>query len=148
MIKYQAKINLIIDALLILLLALMAGLGFVIKYVLVPGYQRNEMYGIDVELFFWGLDRHQWGSVHLWVSVVFIVLILFHVLFHWKTIKCIFRQMISGKMLRRIIVGALIFFILLFGIGPLFLKPDIRKVEKHYLFQHHSKNKRSYQYQQ
>jgi hypothetical protein len=63
-IKSQSKLNLLIDAVLLLALALMAGLGFLIKWVLVPGFLRNEKYGSDVELEFFGLDRHEWGSVH------------------------------------------------------------------------------------
>jgi hypothetical protein len=41
----RAKLNLIIDALLLLCLAAIAGIGFLIKYVLVPGHLRWEIYG-------------------------------------------------------------------------------------------------------
>jgi len=40
----KSKLNLIIDALLSLCLAAIAGIGFLIKYILVPGYQRREIY--------------------------------------------------------------------------------------------------------
>lgn len=53
-IKCQSKLNLIIDAVMFVALALMAGLGFLIKWVLVPGFKRNEIYGSNVELGFFG----------------------------------------------------------------------------------------------
>jgi hypothetical protein len=36
---------------------------------------------------FWHLSRHEWGTVHFWVSMVFVTAILLHLLLHWKWIK-------------------------------------------------------------
>ena len=55
----KSKLNLIIDFIMLIILIVIAGIGFLIKYVLVPGFKRNEIYGQDMELYFWGLDRHQ-----------------------------------------------------------------------------------------
>ena len=49
----QSKLNLSIDIIMLLLLMPLAGIGFLIKYVLIPGIQRNERYGAGVELEFW-----------------------------------------------------------------------------------------------
>jgi hypothetical protein len=57
--KNKPKINLVIDVVMMILLAMIAGLGFLIKYILVAGFERNAIYGGDAELYFWGLDRHQ-----------------------------------------------------------------------------------------
>jgi hypothetical protein len=46
----KAKLNLVIDALLLLCMAAMAGIGLLMKYVLVPGFKRWEIYGRNVEL--------------------------------------------------------------------------------------------------
>ena len=54
----KSKLNLIIDGLLLLCITVIVGIGFLIKYVLVPGYQRWQIYNRNVDLFFWGLDRH------------------------------------------------------------------------------------------
>ncbi|MGE4587225.1 MAG: DUF4405 domain-containing protein [Mangrovibacterium sp.] len=109
----------------LLLLTPLAGIGFLIKYILIPGIQRNERYGGDVELEFWGLTRHQWGSVHLIISIIFLVLLLVHILLHWKMIVRIFGRMVPNKTLRAIaatlITGAG-FLLLAF---PLFVKPEI-----------------------
>ena len=89
--KDKSKLNLVIDAIMLVLLMAIAGLGFLIKYVLVPGYKRNALYQGDVELYFMGLTRHEWGSIHLWLSYVFLALMILHIFFHWKMITCIFR---------------------------------------------------------
>lgn len=133
MIKIIPKTNLLIDAILLLLLMAMAGLGLLIKYVLVPGFKRNDIYGSDVELFLWGYDRHQWGTVHLWVSLAFIFLIILHIIFHWRMIGCIFKQIFGTKASRIIVVSALVFFSLLFVIAPLLIKPDITPMNNHHL---------------
>jgi hypothetical protein len=59
--KTKPKLNLVIDAIMFIDLMAVAGLGFLMKYVLLPGYKINEVYGSGVELSFLGLDRHQWG---------------------------------------------------------------------------------------
>jgi hypothetical protein len=121
----QSKLNLSIDIIMLLLLMPMAGIGLMIKYVLLPGTERNERYGGDVDLEFMGLTRHQWGSVHLIISIIFLVLLLIHIILHWKMIVCVFGRMVPNKSLR--VLGAT----LITGVGvlliafPLFVKPEI-----------------------
>jgi hypothetical protein len=121
----QSKLNLSIDIIMLLLLTPLAGIGFLIKYVLIPGIQRNERYGGDVELEFWGLTRHQWGSVHLIISIIFLVLLLIHIILHWKMILCIFGRMVPNKTLRAAsaaLIAGVGFILIAF---PLFVKPEI-----------------------
>ncbi|MBN1927881.1 MAG: DUF4405 domain-containing protein [Prolixibacteraceae bacterium] len=136
-IKSKSKLNLLIDAVMFVALALMAGLGFLIKWVLVPGFVRNEKYGSDVELGFLGLDRHEWGSVHLWVSISFLVLILLHIVLHWQMIDCIFRKMVSGKAARLVIAVVIGLLVLFFAVGPLLISPDV--VPNTVSHEHHKK---------
>lgn len=121
----QSKLNLSIDIVMLLLLMPMAGIGLMIKYVLLPGTERNERYGSDVDLEFMGLTRHEWGSVHLIISIVFLVLLLIHIILHWKMIVCVFGRMVPNKPLRvlsaTLLTGAGILLIAF----PLFVKPEI-----------------------
>ena len=55
----KSKLNLIIDVIMLLLMMPIAGIGFMMKYVLVPGFERNVLYGNNVDLEFWGQTRHQ-----------------------------------------------------------------------------------------
>ena len=79
----KSKLNLILDALLLLCIAAIGGIGFLMKYVIVPGYLRWEIYGRNVDLFFWGMGRHEWGTIHLVIGFVFLALLVLHIALHW-----------------------------------------------------------------
>lgn len=123
--KDKSKINLSIDILLLLLMMSIAGLGFLMKYVLLSGDQRNIEYGQKVNLSFWGLTRHQWGDIHLIISIIFLVLLLLHIVLHWKMIVCIFQRMIPDKSLRICVTVVLTSIGLLLFSFPFFIQPDI-----------------------
>lgn len=123
--KNKAKINLAIDALMLVLLMAIAGMGFLIRYVLVSGYERNILYKGDVELYFWGLTRHEWGSIHLWVNYIFLFLLLIHIVLHWKLITHIFRQMVAGKTAQTAIAACIATVAILLAMSPFILKPEV-----------------------
>ena len=60
----KTKLNFFIDALMFLTMMALAGLGLLIKYVLIPGRKAWAQYGRQMELTWLGLDRHAWGAVH------------------------------------------------------------------------------------
>jgi len=122
--KNKNQMNLVIDAVMFLVLTAIAGLGLLMKFILIPGYKRVELYENDVEFYFLGLTRHDWGNVHLWLGFIFLSLLLLHIILHWNMIVCIFRQMVSGRNLRTIlaiVIGTAGLFLLL---SPLFIKPE------------------------
>ena len=121
----KSKLNLVIDALLLLCVAAILGIGLLIKYILVPGYQRWEIYGRNVSLFLWGLDRHRWGTIHLIIGLVFLALLVLHVALHWDMIVGIYRKLIPNRFARWITALVLICLtILLFGFSY-FVKPEV-----------------------
>lgn len=126
----------------LIILIVIAGIGFLIKYVLVPGFKRNEIYGQDMELYFWGLDRHQWGSIHLILSFCLIFLLALHIIFHWKMIVSILNQMIPRKQLQIWLTFFLVVFTLIFGVMPLFIRPEIIKTKGHHFHQNQTYNKK------
>lgn len=96
----RTKLNLAVDALLLLCIAAIAGIGLLMKYVLVPGYQRWAIYGRNVNLFLWGLDRHQWGTIHFVTGLVFFALLVLHIILHWPTIVGIYRRLVPNLFTR------------------------------------------------
>lgn len=90
--KKRGTINLIIDLLLLLLMAAMTGIGFLMAYVLLPGRDRIIQYGSNRDLTLWGLDRHQWGDIHLILGFVLLVLLVLHIVFHWECVLSMVRQ--------------------------------------------------------
>ena len=71
-----AKFNLIIDVLMFLCIAAIAGIAFLIKYTLVPGFERWEIYNRNVDLSLWGMGRHSWGSIHYVIGLVLLALLV------------------------------------------------------------------------
>ncbi len=106
----KSKLNFIIDAIMFVLMGLVAGLGLLIKYVLLPGSERWLKYGRNVDISFWGLDRHDWGKVHLIVALILILFLILHIIFHWELIKCLYKRIFAEKSVR-ILFG--IFFLII-----------------------------------
>jgi hypothetical protein len=123
----KPKLNLIIDMLLLLCIAAMAGIGLLMKYVLIAGYQRWEIYNRNVELFFLGLDRHDWGAVHFVIGLFFLVLLILHIILHWGIIIAIYSRLIPNKIARCITTVLLVGLTILLLIFPYFVKPKIQE---------------------
>ncbi|NBC83991.1 MAG: DUF4405 domain-containing protein [Bacteroidetes bacterium] len=138
----KPKLNLSIDILMFIVMIPIAGIGFLIKYVLVPGFKRNDIYGRDVELYYWGIDRHQWGTIHLYLSFILLFLLLLHIVFHWKQIVSIFKNMVSARAMRIALTLSLIVFTIIFGILPLFITPEIEEGVSHHA--HHNEIGKGY----
>jgi len=123
----KVKLNFIIDILMYLSMMIVVGIGFLMNYVLIPGSERHEVYGRNVELSFWNMDRHQWGDIHLIFGFILIFLLLLHIIFHWKLIVAIYKRMLSGKSIRIVLGVVLIFLTLILAIAPIFIKPEVRE---------------------
>jgi len=120
----KSKLNLCIDIIMLLLLIPVSGIGLLMKYVLVPGIERNIIYGDDIDLKYFGLSRHQWGVVHFTLSIFFLIMLILHIILHWKVIMSVFKQMIPALSIRIGITLFLIFFCLIILISPFFIVPE------------------------
>jgi len=128
----KSKLGIITDIILLVFLALMAGIGFLMKYVLLPGIQRNSKYGADINLEFLGMDRHQWGTIHLITSKIFITLIILHIILHWDMIICILDKMIPRKLVRSWFLAILSIITLTQFINPFLASPALVSYENNY----------------
>jgi len=130
--KDKSKFNIIIDLIMLLLMMSIAGIGFLMKYVLVPGFKRNVLYGNNVELEFLGKTHHQWGTIHLILSIALLALLLLHIILHWKMIVSISKRMIPIRIIRIVFFGLILTMGLFLIIFPLLVKPEV--VEKEALY--------------
>ena len=128
--KIKAKVNLIIDVIMLVSMMAVAGIGLLMKYILLPGYKVNEVYGRNVELYFWGFDRHQWGAIHLYVALFLLFLLILHILFHWDMIVCILTRMVSGRNARLVVFIIIGLLSLILALAPFVLKPEVRQMER------------------
>jgi mono/diheme cytochrome c family protein len=69
-------LNLMIDTVAAALLTAMVGTGYILWFALPPGTNRTHI--------LWGLLRHQWGTVHSWISVMLLAVLAVHVALHWR----------------------------------------------------------------
>jgi hypothetical protein len=134
-----SKLNLIIDIIMLMLMMLIAGIGFLMKYVLVAGYERNIIHGGNVNLMFCGKTHHEWGTIHLILSIVFLLLLVLHIILHWKMIVSIFKRIVPNRTTQITLVSLFSILSLLSISFPLFVSPNI--VEKEALYRNSQINK-------
>jgi hypothetical protein len=49
-------------------------------------------------LTFWDISRHTWIDIHDWVAVALVVIVLVHVILHWKWIVTVAKTIFRGRM--------------------------------------------------
>jgi cytochrome b561 len=83
----------------LLLLSLFEALsGFVLWFALPEGdgYQGGrQIVPAAKATFLW--ERHTWIELHNWVSVALIVVVLIHIILHWKWIVFMTRKILRGE---------------------------------------------------
>ena len=91
-------VNFILDSVAFLNLLCLVFTGFILKYILPPGsgegYARGFRGGRGGEAAsaeqireFLSLGRHDWGNVHFYLALIFVVLMIIHIILHWTWIK-------------------------------------------------------------
>ena len=125
----KSTLNFYIDALMFLCMSAIAGIGFLIKYTLITGREGQIKYGSNVELSLFGMGRHEWGTVHLVISFIFLGLLALHLYLHWKTVICVFNKLVQRKAPNKMILFSFLIITSLLMISPFFVKPKIDEHE-------------------
>ncbi len=120
----KPKLNFIIDALMFLVMMAMAGLGFLMKYVLIPGRARWVKYGRNVDLTLLGWDRHDWGDLHLYLGFTLLGLLILHIILHWKQIVGLFQRFISPER-RTLVLLVFVLLAVLLIYFPFLITPEV-----------------------
>lgn len=74
------KLNLVLNLALFLAGLFLAGTGVLLAWRLPHGR------GAGMRFSFLGLDRHEWGELHLWLGVAMAAGVLLHLGLHWRWI--------------------------------------------------------------
>lgn len=132
----KSKVNLVIDGVMFLCVMAIVGIGLLVKFILLPGRETVAVYGRKVDLFFLGMERHTWGTIHLIVACIFLGLLALHILLHWRMILVVYQGLIKNKIIRRATAIAVISTGIFFVVFPLLVRPEIqessRKGWQHY----------------
>lgn len=100
--KYILDITLFIDMCSVSVIGII--LGFIIPQ------------GKAIDKYFLGMHRHDWGDIHLYLSLFLIVLLFFHVWFNWLWIKNSTKRYF-GKNWKNVLKGFSIGWIIVLGIS-------------------------------
>ena len=91
----KITVNFIVDSIGFVVLLGIVYTGVIIKYVLPPGSgghgHRGGRGGNEVKEL-WDMTRHEWGDIHFYLSLAFIVIIIVHLVLHFKWIKSYFQN--------------------------------------------------------
>lgn len=128
--KNRNKLNFYIDLAMFIVMGGLIGIGLLIKYVLIAGQERWLIYGENLELTFWGLDRHEWGTIHLILGIILFILLVLHIVFHWKTIKCFFRRYVPSLPGRFVLVLLTVVLFILLIVFPVFVTPEKESLDR------------------
>jgi len=105
----------------------MIGIGLLIKYILLPGKERWIVYGDNVDLYFLGSDRHEWGTIHLIIGFVLVGLLILHIILHWKMLLALYSKLIK-KNSRKVITIVLIIVCMILITFPFLINPNIQEL--------------------
>lgn len=126
----RSTLNFIINAIMFIFMSALAGTGFLIKYSLISGQESCAVYGAKVDLFLWGMDRHEWGYIHLILAYILLGLVILHIILHWKIVVAIYNRLCHGNQMVRVVTLLIVAICALFIIAPFFIKPEIVKSER------------------
>ena len=87
----RMRTNIIIDCLMLLSFAVMSFSGSVLQMRRVFFANRSP---------FMGMSRHVWSDIHLWSAIVVIVLLVLHLILHWKAVDGWFKKSVPNRKLR------------------------------------------------
>lgn len=92
----RSTLNFVIDLVSFLNLLGLGCSGFIMKYILPPGTGGlgRELHGGRgrehiKEL--WSMSRHEWGAIHFYLGIGFVILMIVHIILHWGWIKNYFK---------------------------------------------------------
>lgn len=121
----RSTLNFIINAILFVFISALTGTGLLLKYSLISGQESQVVYGGKVDLFLWGMDRHEWGYIHLILAYVLLGLVILHIVLHWKIVVAVYYRVCHGNRIVRVVTLLIVAICALFIIAPFFIKPKV-----------------------
>ena len=110
----------LVDTLLFLCIVGIAFIGFFMGLVIPKGPTAPE-----ITKYFLGLHRHQWGNIHFYLSIAFVILVIIHLILSWNWIKGKARQIFKKGWNTALILTGLVSILLLFFFWSLYPRaPD------------------------
>ena len=96
----RGTLNFVVDLVSFIDLVCLALTGFIMKYILPPGTGGrgrvlHEGRGVEQIKELWSMTRHQWGDIHFYLALLFLILMVAHIILHWGWIKSYFKSLLG-----------------------------------------------------
>jgi len=93
----RGTVNFIVDLVGLADLLGLALTGYIMRYILPPGSGgrgfRGDRGGAEEQVReLWSMSRHEWGTVHFYLALLFVFLMVVHIILHWDWIKSYFKS--------------------------------------------------------
>jgi hypothetical protein len=124
----KSKLNFVVDALMFVCMMALAGIGFLMKFDLIPGKERWLLYGRNVELSWLGLDRHEWGTIHLVIGYILLGLLLLHIILHLRWLFNIYERMLINRAMRILLAALFVIISFLMMLFSFIITPQVEEV--------------------
>ena len=111
--KNSLKVNILIDLAMFLAMALTSISGVVIKIIAPLRRSAHEEWVRKAAEWVLSCGRRLWAEIHLWAGVVTLVLLVVHIVLHWRVIDGFFKKHISNKVARGVLYMVLLVLLLL-----------------------------------
>ena len=115
--KNKMLLNIIIDFVMLIAMALVSISGFILEIV-IPSRHAVRFQSVtpwDSHLF--GLGGHDWGNIHLWAGVVLLALLAIHILSHINMVSAFVKKKCPNHILR-VLLYILFLMLLIITIMP------------------------------
>jgi hypothetical protein len=124
----KSKLIFFIDALMFLVMTALAGLGLVIKYVLIPGREAWAKWGRQMEITWLGLDRHAWVGVLPYLVFLLLSLFILHVILDGRMMRARLTRLISQPVFRLGVAFVFLVVAMTLLALPLLVTPEVDEV--------------------
>ena len=99
--KNRLKVNIIIDLVMFLAMAVTSISGIVIKLIAPLRRTAESEWVREAAMWFFQVwNRRTWAHIHLWAGVIVMALLVAHIALHWQTVDGFFKKHIENKSLR------------------------------------------------
>ena len=94
----RSSLNFVVDLVSFVVLLGMTFTALVMKYILPPGSggrgkRLHGGQGAEHIKLFLSKTRHEWGDVHFYLAIIFLILMTIHIILHWTWIKNYFKSL-------------------------------------------------------
>lgn len=119
----KLTMNAIIDYAAFAIFVFLTTTGVLMRYLLPPGSGHQSS--------IWGLDRHEWGSIHFWMSLALFGILSLHIVLHWNWIMSVLRGKPRQGSRSKFLLGAgSLIAVVALGISPVLSPVQVEEREQ------------------